>query len=270
MDNNTGFNAGINDDSFIHFTKKLQTGKSVFGLVILQPVIAFAEVIALAGYDFCWIDMEHSAMNFHDVEKLILALEVHGCVPLVRIRSNDYNAIGQVLDMGARIVAVPHVDTAEEAREAVKGAKYYPLGRRGYATDTRSTSQGYMKLDTDSMNIKNKETKLMVLIESEEAVRNVDEIANVDGVDVLFVGCADLSQDMGITPDFSNPRLLEAVRTVGRAIETSGKIGAFYISDPDKIKQYRELGFNMYMCGSETMLLKKATEELLERLKTGE
>ena len=254
----------------MNFKKKLQSGKPVFGLVIQNPVIACAEVIALAGFDFCWIDMEHSAMSFHDVEKLILALEFNGCVPLVRVRSNNINFIGQVLDMGARIVAVPHVDTAEEAREAVKGAKYYPLGRRGYATYTRSTSQGDMKLDIDLMKTKNEETMLLVLIESEEAVKNVEEIARVDGVDILFVGFADLSQDMGITPDFSNPKLLEAVGTVGKALETSGKTGAFFVSEPDKISQYREMGFSMMVCGVDTMLLKKAAVGLMERIKTSE
>ena len=258
------------NEYFNKFHKKLEEGKPVFGLVIHNPDTTVAEIVALAGFDFCWIDMEHTALSLQDVEKLIIALELHGCVPLVRVRTNDANAIGQVLDMGARIVAVPHVDTVEDAQKAVYGAKYYPLGRRGYATCSRSTLQGNLKLDNDLMQIKNDETMLLVLIESVEAVRNAHAIASEDGVDILFIGYADLSQDMGITPDTNNPKLQKAVRTVSDAIIKSGKIGSFIVTDPKKIDNYSNMGFNLMICGLDIMLLKNGATDLMKRFRAAE
>ena len=258
------------DESFLNFKQQLLERETVYGLVMLNPVASWAEIIAMTGFDFAWIDTEHTNMTFHDVEKLIIALELHGCIPLVRVRSNELNSIGQVLDLGARIVTIPHIDTAEDARKAVYGAKYYPLGRRGYATVSRSTHHGFRRLDPAYMEKKNNETMLMVQIESEEAVRNVEEIALIDGVDILFVGYADLCQDMGITADPAHPRCVEAIETVGRALKKSGKIGAFVASDPEKIVRYRELGFTMIIAGLETTLFRNAAEELMRKIRQKE
>jgi 2-keto-3-deoxy-L-rhamnonate aldolase RhmA len=251
------------DDDFIHFREKLAAGAPLFGLVLQNPVTAFAELIALSGFDFAWIDMEHTAMSFQDIERMIIALELHGCIPLVRVRENEPNQIGQVLDMGARIVNIPHVDTAGDARRAVYGAKYYPLGRRGYATVSRSTRHGMANLDIEMMREKNERTLLMVQIESEEAVRNAEEIAGVEGVDVVFIGYADLSQDMGINPDPLHPRCEEAAMRVGRALKRTGKPGAFFVSDPGRVPFYRDMGFTMISCGIDTLLLKNAAEKLI-------
>ena len=258
------------DESFLNFKKQLIDRETVYGLVLLNPVASWAEIIAMTGFDFVWIDMEHTNMTFQDVEKLVIALELHGCVPLVRVRNNELNSIGQVLDLGTRIVAIPHVDTAEEARKAVSGAKYYPLGRRGYASMSRSTEQGSRRLDLRYMEKKNNETMLMVLIESEESVRNVEEIALVDGVDILFVGFADLCQDMGITVDPAHPRCVEAIETVGRALKKSGKIGAFIASEPEKIEHYKELGFTMIIAGLDTKIFRSAAEELIKKIRSKE
>lgn len=258
------------DESFLTFKKLLYDRETVYGLVIQNPEASWAEIIAMIGFDFAWIDMEHTNMTFHDVEKLVITLEHHGCIPLVRVRSNDLNTIGQILDLGARIVDIPHIDTAEGARKAVFSAKYYPLGRRGYAGVTRSTHHGIRRLDLAYMEKKNNETMLMVQIESEEAVRNAEEIALVDGVDIIFVGWSDLCQDMGVIADPAHPRCVEAVETVSRALKKSGKIGALVVPDPDKIRHYGELGFTMIIAGHETPLFRNAAEALIRRIKPKE
>jgi 2-keto-3-deoxy-L-rhamnonate aldolase RhmA len=252
-------------ERFAAFQGKLSAPEPVLGLVIQSAMTSAAEIVARAGYDFAWIDMEHTALTFGDVERLILALENCGCVPLVRVRNNEANCIGQALDLGGRIVDVPHVDTAEDARRAVRGAKYYPLGRRGYATCTRSTGLGAERLDRAAMREKNDSALLMVQIESEEAVRNAAEIAAVKGVDLLYVGYADLSQDLGISPDPAHPKLREAVATVSMALKTSGKIGGIMVSDPAELASYCAMGFHLICCGIETMVFRNAAQSLLAR-----
>ena len=207
-------------------------------------------------------------MTFADVEQIIIALENSGSVPLVRVRENDANCIGQVLDMGARIVAVPHVDNAADARRAVQSAKYYPLGRRGYSTCNRSTRQGMQRLDLATMKEQNASTMLMVQIESEEAVRNAAEIAGVEGIAILFIGSADLSQDMGISPDLAS-EMQAAVATVSKAIKAAGKIGGLTVSDPSSVASYSDLGFNLICCGLDTLVFKNAAVSLLNQFRTG-
>jgi len=256
-------------ETFMDFKKRLTEKKTVLGLALTSAGTAFAEIAAHAGFDFVWIDMEHTTLSFGEVEKLIIVLENKGCVPLVRVRQNEANCIGQVLDMGARIVNIPHVDTVRDAEQAVQSAKYYPTGRRGFSTFSRSTGQGTFKLDTTLMMKKNNETMLMVQIESEEAVQNVEDIAMVDGIDALFVGYADLCQDMGLTADPHHPRCEQAVREVGTALKKSGKFGAFIVSDPGEIGSYHDLGFDLICCGLDNRIFKNAVEEIFEKFRTG-
>lgn len=255
------------EDMFSGFMGALYQKRPQFGILLQNPVTAFAEIVGLSGFDFAWIDMEHTSMTFHDVETMIIALERQGCLPLVRVRDNDPNQIGLALDLGARIVNIPHVDTVTDAERAVYGAKYYPLGRRGYATSSRSTSHGIERLDLELMKARNKQTMLMAQIESVEAVGNAEAIAGVEGIDALFVGYADLCQDMGIDPDPRHPRCAEAIRHVGNAIGKTGKTGALSVSDPARISLYRDLGFMLFVCGIDTIIMKTAMVQLAASLK---
>ena len=250
-------------ERIINLKKKLAEGKPVFGICLTSEATAWAEIAGLTGYDYAWIDMEHTSLDLKAVEQLIITLENTGCVPLVRVRHNESNSIGQVLDMGAGIVSIPHVDTVEDALYAVKSAKYYPLGRRGYASSTRSTGQGIHRLNTTLMAKKNDETMLMVLIESEQAVANVDNIVRIDGVDAAFVGYADLCQDMGISPDPNHPRCADALEKVGVALKKAGKIGAIIVSDPTKVGFYQEMGYSIVLCGLDTGIMRSGAEAML-------
>ena len=105
---------------------------------------------------------------------------------------------------------------------------------------------------------------LMVLIESEEAVLNAEDIANTDGVDILFVGFADLCQDMGIDVDLKNPECDRAIRTISKALQKSGKIGSIIVPDPQNISYYQELGFNLILCGLDSMIMKNGARALIK------
>ena len=251
-------------DRLTIFKQTLAGREPVFGLVMQSTMIASAEIVALAGYDFAWLDMEHTAMTFRDVEHLVIALENYGCVPLVRVAANEPNCIGQALDLGVRVVNVPHVDSVEDACRAVR-AQVRPVGPPRLCHVSRSTGQGTQRLDAAAMRQKNEETMLMVQIESREGVRNVAEIAAVEGINLLFVGQADLGQDLGVPPD--HPKLHEALAAVGRAIRAAGKNGGLIVSDPSKLAACRQLGFDLICCGLDTMIFRNAAESLLARFR---
>ena len=122
-------------------------------------------------------------------------------------------------------------------------------------------------IETGRVVIKNNETMLMVLIESGEAVRNVEDIASTDGVDILFVGFADLCQDLGVDANLKDPECDRAIRTIGKAVQKSGKIGSIIVPDPQDISYYQELGFNLIICGLDSMIMKNGATALINNFR---
>lgn len=253
-------------DAFLVFKRKLISREPVFGIALRGAETAVAELTAMTGFDFAWIDMEHSTLTFKDAERLIVTLENKGCVPLVRVPENNANAIGQVLDLGARIVNVPHIETAQDAAMAVKAAKYFPAGKRGISSCSRSNSQGLQPLDQKTMKITNAQNLVMVQIESAEALANLDSIAATQGVDILFLGLGDLSQDIGLPGQHQAPVCRRAIKKTGAAIQRAGRIGALFADTPQKTAHYRTLGFSMFICGIDVLLAKNALRQLHDEL----
>jgi len=244
--------------------ERLAEGRAALGVVLRGVDTAVAELVGLVGFDFAWIDMEHSAMGFRDVEHLVLALDNRGCVPVVRVRHNEPNAIGQALDLGAEVVVVPHVDTAADAARAVAGAKYFPVGHRGFSSAGRSNRQGMDAITPEAMDGQNRRSMLMVQIESRAAVAGVDEIAAVDGVDILFLGLGDLCQDLGVPGRADDPRCRRAAEAVSRAARATGRIAATVLGDPADLDRWTGLGFRLFCCGVDVLLMRDALTDRLD------
>jgi 2-keto-3-deoxy-L-rhamnonate aldolase RhmA len=245
--------------------KRLLGGEVLFGVVIRSVDIAVAELVALVGFDFGWIDMEHSTLSFSEVAPLIIALENRDCVPVVRVPSTDANSIGKPLDLGAGVVVVPHVDTAAAAEHVVRSAKYFPRGMRGYASCSRSNRQGMEALDEATMRRMNDENMIAVQIESRMGIENVDEIARVDGVDVIFLGLGDLSQDLGVPGQLGHQMCREAIEAVSEAARRNHKIAAASITKVEALHHFVSKGFTMVTCGVDTLLMRDSLKDRLLR-----
>jgi 2-keto-3-deoxy-L-rhamnonate aldolase RhmA len=161
----------------------LALGTHVGGIADPQIV----EIIGLAGFDAAFIDMEHTSYDLHDVQLAVMAAETAGITPIVRTPGFDPAFILRLLDMGVQGIQVPHVSSAETAREAVQAVRYPPLGERGMAAGSRAADYGRIPL-VDHMAQSNREILLACMIEDMAAVERIDEIAAVDGVDLLAVG----------------------------------------------------------------------------------
>lgn len=174
----------------------LAAGKPVFGswLALCSPLAS--EIMAHAGHDFLMIDGEHSAASHETALAMAQAMGGTSCVPLMRVASNDTVRIKQALDLGMQGVIIPMVNSADEARQAVAACKYPPEGVRGFASSRASlwgaTMQEYVLRA-------NSDTCVIVEIEHPDAVDRADEILAVEGVDVAYVGVADLASFMGFT-----------------------------------------------------------------------
>ena len=203
---------------------KLLSGKPAFGVSVMFPSPHIVDIVGRLGFDWALIDCEHGSISLESVELMVMAAETAGITPIARPPVNSFEAIGQLMDRGVMGVQVPHVNTAEDARRAVEAVKYHPLGERGLAAGVRAASYGYGMSMSDYAKQSNEETLVCVQLEEAEAVRNVDEIVQVDGVDVFFVGPSDLSQSLGYPGRPDTPEVRQAMDSTFATIAATGKV----------------------------------------------
>ncbi|RMF03425.1 MAG: 2-dehydro-3-deoxyglucarate aldolase, partial [Alphaproteobacteria bacterium] len=176
---------------------KILAGEPAFGLSLMFASPQLVEIAAAAGFDWVLIDCEHGAISTESVEMMCIAADACGITPIARPRSRDALEILQVLDRGAMGVQIPHVNTAEQARAAVRACKFHPEGNRSLAGSTRPQNYDVPGRPEDYYATANREILVCVQLEDREAIANVDEILQVDGIDVFFIGPSDLSATMG-------------------------------------------------------------------------
>lgn len=203
---------------------KLHAGEPVFGVSMMIPSCQVVEMIGRLGFDWILIDCEHGTIDLETVELLAMAAEASGLTPIARPRTRRSDDILSVMDRGVHGVQVPHVNTAEEARQVVAAVKYHPIGTRGMAAGTRPANYGFGLTLSEYVEAANRETLVCVQLEEEAAIRNAEEILAVDDVDVFFVGPADLSQSMGYPGSPKAPAVRDAIDATFEKIAAAGKI----------------------------------------------
>jgi 2-keto-3-deoxy-L-rhamnonate aldolase RhmA len=209
---------------------------------------------ALRGLGFGWfmIDTEHAPVNPETLAAMVSLLGEGDPAPLVRVGNVDQYLIKQALDAGAHGVLVPLVSTEAQARAAVAFAKYPPQGVRGAAAAAASR---YGTELSSYLRSANAETLVGVQIETKDALDNLEAIAEVDGVDILFVGPQDLTLSLGLMEDRKNPKVREAMRRVVEACERRGKIPGTLVIDPDEKRAALDLGFRFLSLASDVRFL---------------
>lgn len=220
---------------------------------------------AEAGAEFLIHDMEHTGWSTETIA-LLTATSGPELVPVVRVPSAEANSIAPVLDVGAAGIMVPMVESAEQAGAIVAAAKYPPVGRRGSAFGL--AAGGYVP-PTDAgeeMRAADSETLLIVQIETVAGLERVDEIAAVEGIDVLWLGHFDLSNFMGIPGRFDDPRFDAAMRHVAQVARKRGKAAGFMATDAAWIARAREMGYTMIAGGTDTGLLELALKNLVREI----
>lgn len=204
--------------------QKLLAGQQALGVSVMIPSPQIVEMIGRLGFDWVLIDREHGTINRETMELMIMAANAGGIAPIVRPRSSDPLAILEAMDSGAMGVQVPHVSTVEAAREVVQAVKYHPLGSRGLAVGTRSAGYGFGLAMQQYVQEANEDTLVCVQLEDTEAIENIADIAQVPGIDVLFIGPSDLSQDLGLPGQKDHPAVEQAIGNAIRAIIAAGQV----------------------------------------------
>ena len=241
---------------------RLRAGEVVVGTFLNLGSAVAAEICGLAGFDWVLIDLEHGSGSEADLLPQLQALAHTGAAPIVRVESNERPRFARALDSGAVGVMVPRVDTAEEAGAAAASMRYPPIGVRGTAYMNRAA--GWGARSGAEVTAFNERVVGVIQIESETAVANVEEIAAVEGVDVLFIGPSDLTQSMGILGQTDDPRFLAAVQAVADAARAAGKATGILVQAPEQLDRYLELGFQLVAVGSDSSFLAGTARRTLE------
>jgi 2-dehydro-3-deoxyglucarate aldolase len=243
--------------------RKLRAGEVSLGSWMSMAHPSIAEILASAGYEWVVVETEHTAIDVSEVLRLIIAIEHAGAVPLVRLAWNDPIQCKAVLDSGAAGVLVPMVNTRQDAELAVAAAKYPPLGFRGVGL---ARAQGYGERFAQYVAEANDSTLLIVQIEHKDAVKNIDDILDVPGIDGTFIGPYDLSMSMGLPGQLDHPDVLAARARVLAATKAHGLAPGIHLVHPDRaasaIVGIVEEGYQFIALGTDILFLGDASRSL--------
>lgn len=251
--------------------ERMRSGDVVLGLIVrLARTGDIARVAKTSGHDFIFIDGQHAIFSIETIGHIAQAALGCGVAPLVRVRSCDDPNIPVLLDNGVTGIIVPDVNTAAEAERAVRAAKYAPIGRRSVGGGSTVFDHAAIPL-AESIRILNDLTLVVCMIETRRGLGNVDEIASVDGVDVLHVGCSDLSVALGKPGAYGDPEIVAALDRVIAAADRHGKFaGLGGDRDLDRQVDYIRKGVRFVTTQADLALLLEAasekTAEIRERL----
>ena len=233
--------------------KDILSGQILGGTWVNMGSEISALITAKAGFDWLVFDMEHGFGDYRTLLFQIQAGSSSNSAAIIRIPANDPVYFKRFLDLGASGIMVPWINDAQQAKNAVCAMKYPPEGIRGLATCTPATEFGmnrevYMREANDNL-------VLIVQIESRQALGNADEIAAVDGVNVLFIGPSDLSLDLGQYGDFNNSHFRKGLENVLQACDKHGKKAGILLKNGDQIKEAIQQGFSFIGFGTDTGLI---------------
>lgn len=242
----------------------LREKQPIVGATITNPSVESAAQLANAGFDFLWIEMEHSAITLETARSMILATRGLKAVPFIRVPVNEIWTAKRALDVGALGVIFPFTSTVELARQAVAACKYSPEGRRGFGPGLASfrwpaPDEGYARFA-------NRNVTVVILVEDAEGVTNVDEIAAIDGVDVIYIGVNDLSYSLGHGGQLEHPVVKEAIQKIVAAAKRNNVAVGRPGGSPDQILQFIKEGFTFFQSPSDLGLMQRGARQYLQPL----
>lgn len=248
--------------------QRLAAGGRAFGSMVFEFFTpGMPRLLANAGAEFALYCMEHTGVSYETLKPQFALCRALGVVPLVRVPGTEYDLIARALDCGALGVMVPLVDTAEQAELIVSCTRYPPAGGR------RGAAFGFAHDDyegggvVEKMQMIHERTLVIAMIETRQGLENVEAIAAVPGVDVLWLGHFDLSNFLGIPGEFSHPVFQDAIRRIVGAAKTHGKAAGYMAASAALGREYLAHGFRMLATGTDQGMLQEATRAMLDGMR---
>ncbi len=244
--------------------RNLMEGNAQIGCWLTLGSGAVAETCACAGFDWLLIDTEHSPTELSEIHQQLQVINAYKVPSIVRAYWNDAIFIKRLLDLGVQNLLVPYVQSASEAKRAVEAVRYPPRGIRGVSGSSRANLYGRV---TDYFEHADNEICLMVQVESQVAIGNIKEIAAVDGIDVIFIGPADLAADMGFLGFPTHPEVKKVVASAIKEIIGAGKIAATLAFVPEDALAWIDEGAKLLAVNSDMSMLSRTADEVVKRFK---
>ena len=243
---------------------KLRAGEVVTCTKLNTSDPRVVEIAAMSGFDCLWVCMEHGPNTLHDIENQIRAAKMYDVDTVVRVPRGSYSDTLRPLEMDAAGIMIPHVISAEEAREIVRQTRFHPLGRR--PLDGGNADGAYCSISgTDYLQQANRGRMVIVQIEDPEAIDQLDGIASLDGIDMLLFGPGDFSQAIGRPYEMDCPEIKEASQYVVEAARRHGKY-AGTVTSPENFQKRIDDGYRFLSVGADVLLLTEGFARLAEAI----
>jgi 4-hydroxy-2-oxoheptanedioate aldolase len=247
---------------------KLLEGEVVIGGQVNFYAPILVELFGVMGFDWVWIDCEHGSSNDSETENMIRAAELYDLTSIVRVPNAYPSTILRFLDRGAQGIIVPHISTRQEAEAVAQASHYYPRGDRSSATGGRTNQLGSGLSPAEYYEAANRETLVITMIETPEAVANVREIASVPGIDAVLVGSSDLTQAMGMPRpaeiDAAIDKVIEGAKAVGKAVGVAG--AGMTVNNIARYQQFAGRGVQL-LSGGVNEFIRQSGAEFLKALR---
>lgn len=245
--------------------EKLKADQLVTSLKINSTDSIPVEIACMCGADCIWLDMEHCAADYNEIGKQILAAKAHGAEVIVRTPRGAYSNLTRPLELDASGIMVPHVMSYEDAKQVVYYSKFHPIGRRPIDGGNADGKYGLLSME-DYIRYCNEEKLTIIQIEDVEALDDIEKIAALPGIDMLFFGPADFSQSVGMPTQIGNERTMEAKRKVAEVARRHGKF-AGTVGDPSNVKTLYDMGYRFINLGADVDGLCMYFTDTLEQVK---
>ena len=246
------------------FKQAIRSGHKQIGLWSHLCSSISIEILADCGYDWLLLDMEHSPNDVSEVLAQLQAMKGGTATPIVRPPWNDMVTFKRLLDIGVQNLLVPYIQTAEEARNAVSYTRYPPHGVRGYAGAPRASNYGRVK---DYAHLNANELCLLLQVETVQGLDNLEAIANVEGVDGVFIGPGDLSAALGHLGNPKHPKVLKVIDDAIARIKACGKAPGILTGDEALARHYVSQGCLFVAVGADQNVLRDSATALAQRFK---
>jgi 2-keto-3-deoxy-L-rhamnonate aldolase RhmA len=247
----------------VSFRKRLMTGDTMIGALMQMPLPEVAEIYQRAGYDWLFLDVEHSPMDVRAVIDILMAVD-RDIPVVVRVPWNDEAWIKRILDTGATGVVLPLINTAKDAAFAVSRCRYPPVGERSVGI---SRAHGYGQSMAEYLASANDDIAVIIQIEHIEAVRNIEAILDVEGIDGVFVGPFDLSGSMGKPGQIDDEDVRAAISLVVGECEKRGIARCIYAHTPEHARKYIAEGYQVIGLATDYIVMARAVGEALKAVR---
>ena len=244
------------------FSERLRNKDLLLGTMLTVPAPEIAEMIAKCGFDWLFMDAEHSPLSILDWQRMLQAVAKRSA-GIIRVPENSEAAIKKVLDIGADGIIAPQVNTVEQARQIVSWCKYPPRGERGVGL---ARAQGYGLDFSDYVESANTDIAVIIQAEHIDAVNNIDAIARVEGIDAVFIGPYDLSASMGKMGEVNDAEVVAAIDRVALACKENNVALGYFGVDAKSVQPYIEQGYNLICAGVDAGFVTRGALQTLDEL----